>query len=399
MACARHARREEEEENRQQQDEAQRRDAQLRAVQAYFLRLPPQLRLFDVETADVEQRGEFAEGPFVVVADLFAVEVEVVFLTFVGGFVVAGFGIGFRTGLEQFVEIGFAVPGLFEQTDQFVERGQRLAEFMFGEIDGKLRFGEAGRRKVSAVSLPDPVEQRAGFGAPAGPAVENHLLELQRPDVFGQGEPRLAFFELFGGFFVPSGVDEDGGQLGIENRQREFAEVVLFDEADRLAVVVGGALLETAGPVDVAQLLVGFGDGGFVVVLLGLRHVTLQFVLRQRVLPVLRVVENQPRPSEKIVGRLVVGAREGLHAGNPRLEGVRFVVEVIVVGLEREGDGLHADVVFFARQPEQRVGLEQDDRIADVVVAPAVIGVKRAVYVFVGFGLRVAGRNPDKQHQ
>jgi hypothetical protein len=52
-----------------------------------------------------------------------------------------------------------------------------------------------------------------------------------------------------------------------------------------------------------------------------------------------------------------------------------------VVGLEREGDGLHADVVFFARQPEQRVGLEQDDRIADVVVAPAVIGVKRAVYV------------------
>ena len=113
----------------------------------------------------------------------------------------------------------------------------------------------------------------------------------------------------------------------------------------------------------------------------------------------LRVVENKPRPSEKIVGRLLVGAREGLHAGNPRLEGIQFVVEVIVVGLEREGDGLHADVVFFARQPEQRVGLEQDDRIADVVVAPAVIGVKRAVYVFVGFGLRVAGRNPGKQHQ
>ena len=231
---------------------AQRRDAQLRAVQAYFLRLPPQLRLFDVETADVEQRGEFAEGPFVVVADLFAVEVEVVFLTFVGGFVVAGFGIGFRTGLEQFVEIGFAVPGLFEQADQFVECGQRPAEFVLGEVDGKLRFGEAGRRKVSVVSLPDLVEQRAGFGAPAGPAVEDHLFEFQRPDVFGQGEPRLAFFEFFGGFFVPFGVDEDGGQFGIENRQREFVEVVLFDEADRLAVVVGGGLFESAGSVDVA---------------------------------------------------------------------------------------------------------------------------------------------------
>ena len=94
-----------------------------------------------------------------------------------------------------------------------------------------------------------------------------------------------------------------------------------------------------------------------------------------------RVVENKPRPSEKIVGRLLVCACEGLHAGNPRLERIQFVVEVIVVGLEREGDGLHADVVFFARQPEHRVGLEQDDRIADVVVAPAVIGVKRAVYV------------------
>ena len=120
------------------------------------------------------------------------------------------------------------------------------------------------------------------------------------------------------------------------------------------------------------------------------------------------VAEHDPNsfPSGHTCAAFAAGATWARYAKKRWLKGLCIAQAVLmgfsrlyVVGLEREGDGLHADVVFFARQPEQRVGLEQDDRIADVVVAPAVIGVKRAVYVFVGFGLRVAGRNPDKQHQ
>ena len=146
------------------------------------------------------------------------------------------------------------------------------------------------------------------------------------------------------------------------------------------------------------ELFVSIGGRGFVIVLFGLGHVLLQLVLGERVLCLFGIIEDQPRPGEIIIFELIVPAGEILHAGNPCLERVEFVVEVVVVGFQAQGGGLHPDVVLFAREPEQRIGLTQDGCVAYIVVTPAVVGVKRAVDRLVTFVFSM-GRNEEHTEQ
>ena len=180
----------------------------------------------------------------------------------------------------------------------------------------------------------------------------------------------------------------------------ECVEPVLDDEIDCLPVVFHSGFFQSAGAVDVSELFVCLGGCGFVIVLFGLRHILLQFVLGERVLRLFGIIENQPRPGEVVILDLVILAGEILHAGNPCLERVEVVVEIVMVGFQAQGNGLHPDVVLLAREPEQRVRLAEDGRVAYVVVAPAVIGVKRTPYLLVAFVFSMGrGEEHTEQHR
>ena len=82
----------------------------------------------------------------------------------------------------------------------------------------------------------------------------------------------------------------------------------------------------------------------------------------------------------------VMLAGELLGARHPHFDRVEFVGVIVVVGFQAQCYGLHAAVLFFARETEHGVGLEQHFRVLFVAVAPAVVGYERAVET-VGRGL------------
>ena len=133
-------------------------------------------------------------------------------------------------------------------------------------------------------------------------------------------------------------------------------------------------------------MLVCLGNGRFVVVPDGLVEEAFQFILGEGVFAVLGVVGDQSCPDEIVVRRLVVLAGELLGARHPHFDRVEFVGVIVVVGFQAQRYGLHAAVLFFARETEHGVGLEQHFRVLFVAVAPAVVGYERAVET-VGRGL------------
>ena len=97
-------------------------------------------------------------------------------------------------------------------------------------------------------------------------------------------------------------------------------------------------------------------------------------------------------PSERVLGP----GYGKLFCVIPRGENTSLAVNHIT--WQSQGNGLHPDVVLLAREPEQRVRLAEDGRVAYVVVTPAVIGVKRTVNLLVAFVFSM-GRNEEHTEQ
>ena len=303
----------------------------------------------------------------------------------IGGPEVAECCVGVRAGFVNIVEIRFRVAFVPEQSDQSLDRCERLGVFVRGFVDRQLHFGQVDIGEVTAVSGLDLFEQGFGLGDLVGLEKQEHFLYFQRPDILRQGDAGLPLFDRLCGFGIASQIHQHGREFRIEVRELEFVEPVLDHEVDCLAVVFHRCLFQPPCAVDVPELFVCIGGCGLVVVPFGLRHILLQLVLGERVLRLLGIIEDQPRPCEVIIFELVVLAGEILHAGNPCLERIEVVVEIVMVGFHAQRNGLHPDVVLLAREPEQRVRLAEDGRVAYVVVTPAVIGVKRTVNLLVAF--------------
>lgn len=232
------------------------------------------LDLLAVEPLDIEQCGEFVQHLLVVGLVFLPGQRRLLRKVFGGGLVAAHF-VEDRGAARQHRDVEIvrrteAVLGYLEICQLPVDDFQRLLVVVRAPVNRQFDLLDLVLGDIPAAFFPDFAHLLFGAVEIAPHGGEVGLGNPRAPDMLGEQDALFGHPERLFGLVVFLLLGVQLGELEVQVGGVDILQVVLLDHLDALEIGLDGRVVEGFGPVDVAQLFVGFGDRGLVVVADGL---------------------------------------------------------------------------------------------------------------------------------